>query len=352
MPCASQKEEAMKTKAAFWHRESSGLIQCDLCPHACKLRAHQKGVCGVRGAEGEEMVLYHYGRISGLALDPIEKKPLYHFLPGSSILSFGTEGCNLSCSFCQNWQLTKVEHGAGFGEIVTAREIVEAARQSAIPSIAFTYNDPVVFAEFALEVAQLAEEAGIHTCAVTAGYMQSQARAEFYRHINAANVDLKSFRDEFYRRNCKGSLAPVLDTLSYLKHDTKVWLEITNLILPGENDRPDEIRELARFVARELGVETPLHFSAFHPDYKMLEKDPTSLEILLTARRIAQEEGVLHVYLGNVRSQDGATTFCSGCGARLIERQGYRTRIDQLTAAGECRSCGTRLAGYFNSSAA
>lgn len=333
--------------ARFWHAIEGGRIQCDVCPRDCTLSEGQRGLCFVRQRRGDEMVLTTYGRSSGFCVDPIEKKPLAHFHPGSSVLSFGTAGCNLACKFCQNWDISKSrEMDDSLMDAAGPRDIARAAKESGCASVAFTYNDPVIFLEYAMDVADACREEGIKTVAVTAGYMHDAARSAFYEKIDAANVDLKAFTEDFYRRITGAHLEPVKDTLRYLVRHTNVWTEITTLLIPGHNDSEEEIGQLAEFVCGELGPEVPLHFSAFHPDYKMLDIPPTPPETLSRARRIAKSVGLKHVYVGNVHDREGDTTFCASCNAPVIERDWYELLAYRLDDAGHC-ACGAALAGRF-----
>jgi pyruvate formate lyase activating enzyme len=331
----------------YWHRLADGRIQCDVCPRACKLREGQRGLCFVRACAGGEVVLTTYGRSSGFCVDPIEKKPLNHFLPGSSVLSFGTAGCNLSCKFCQNWDISKSREIDTLADAASPEEIARAAKALGCASVAFTYNDPVIFLEYTIDVADACRELGIRSVAVTAGYICDEPRVELYRHMDAANVDLKAFTQEFYASTCAGHLQPVLDTLEYLKHETDVWFEITNLLIPGRNDSDEEVDAMTRWIVERLGPDIPVHFTAFHPDYKMLDVPHTSPETLTRARRIALANGVRHAYTGNVFDAQGGSTYCPGCGERVIERDWYRLGAYRLTEAGRCESCGERLPGVF-----
>ena len=307
----------------------------------------QRGLCFVRGVEGGEVKLYTYGRSSGFCVDPIEKKPLNHFLPGNAVLSFGTAGCNLACKFCQNWDMSKSREMDTLADAAMPREIASTARALECAAVAFTYNDPTVFLEYAIDVAQACRDVGVKTVAVTAGYICPEPRAEMYRGIDAANVDLKAFTEHFYRHVCGSELAPVLETLAYLRHETRVWLEITTLLIPGENDSNAEIDAMTQWIADKLGVDVPLHFTAFHPDWRMLDHAPTPAATLTRARRIAMENGLRYVYTGNVRDAVGGSTWCPGCGALLIEREGYRIGRWGLDARGACLQCGERVPGLF-----
>jgi len=337
----------MNYPGKYWHRLDDGRIQCDLCPRDCRLHEGQRGACFVRQRLNDAMVLTTYGRSSGFCIDPIEKKPLNHFYPGSSVLSFGTAGCNLACKFCQNWDISKSREMDTLADSASAEAIAEAALEYDCKSVAFTYNDPVIFAEYAMDVADACRARGIKTVAVTAGYMHDAPRREFYAKMDSANVDLKGFTDEFYFKLCGGRLQPVLDTLKYLKHETQVWFEITTLLIPGKNDGDEEIRNEAQWIARELGLDVPLHFTAFHPDYKMMDVAPTPPQTVSRARAIAQQEGLQYVYTGNVFDVEGGTTYCTVCKAPLIVRDWHRILRYRLTQDGRCPDCATPLAGEF-----
>jgi pyruvate formate lyase activating enzyme len=330
----------------YWHRLEDGRVQCDLCPRFCRLHDGQRGFCFVRGAEGGEIVLLTYGRSSGFCVDPIEKKPLAHFLPGTPVLSFGTAGCNLGCKFCQNWDISKSKETDTLADEASPRRIAEAAKALNCRSVAFTYNDPVIFHEYAIDVAKECRALGIRTVAVTAGEVCPEPRAEFYRHMDAANVDLKAFTERFYREICAGHLEPVKDTLRYLKRETKVWFEITTLLIPGQNDGDDEIDALSRWVREDLGPDVPLHFTAFHPDWRMMDTPPTPPQTLKRARAIAMKHGLRYVYTGNIHDPEGQSTYCHGCGAVVIGRRGYDI-TDWRLREGRCTSCGTPCAGVF-----
>jgi pyruvate formate lyase activating enzyme len=331
----------------YWHTLDGERVQCDLCPRYCKLRDGQRGLCFVRGNEGGRVKLHTYGRSSGFCVDPIEKKPLNHFLPGTSVLSFGTAGCNLACKFCQNWDMSKSREMDTLADAASPHTLATTARSLGCASVAFTYNDPIIFMEYAVDVAVACRAEGVKTVAVTAGYIAPEPRAEFFRHMDAANIDLKSFNDEFYWHVCGARLAPILETLEYVKHETDTWLELTTLLIPEENDSDGEIDALSRWVVDKLGPEVPLHFTAFHPDWKMTHRPHTPAETLTRARRIALGNGLRHVYTGNVRDLDGGSTYCTGCGDVLIERDGYRIGRYALTDDGRCRHCDQRLAGVF-----
>ncbi len=332
----------------YWHQLDDGRIQCDVCPRACKLREDQRGLCFVRGRENNQVMLYTWGRSSGFCIDPVEKKPLNHFLPGNAILSFGTAGCNLACKFCQNWDMSKSREMDTLADRARPEELAATAKRLGCIGVAYTYNDPVIFMEYAMDIADACHELGLKSVAVSAGYICPEPRAELYRHMDAANIDLKAFTESFYKKICGGQLAPVLETLEYLKHDTDVWFEITNLLIPGENDSSAEIDAMTQWVFEHLGPDVPIHFSAFHPDWKMLDKPRTPPETLSRAREIALANGVRYPYTGNVYDTAGESTYCHNCGAVLIERCWYKLGRWGLTDDGHCRKCSSPLPGVFN----
>lgn len=335
----------------YWHLIDDGRMQCDLCPRDCRLRDGQRGACFVRMRQGDQMILTTYGRSSGFCIDPIEKKPLNHFYPGSSVFSFGTAGCNLACKFCQNWDTTKSRDLDRHMDQASPEAIAIAAEKNGCKSVAFTYNDPVIFAEYAMDTADACHARGIKTVAVSAGYMHDEARRDFYSKIDAANIDLKAFSDEFYFKVTGSHLQPVLDTLVYLKHETDVWFEITTMLIPGKNDSDEELTAMTKWIKKELGPDVPLHFSAFHPDYKMLDIPATPLATLVHARDIALKEGLHYVYTGNVHNIEGDTTFCHDCHSPLIVRDWYQINQYRLTKDGHCPDCGSALAGRFEEKA-
>ena len=343
----NDKNAAGALPARYWHALDDGRLQCDLCPRFCRLNEGQRGLCFVRARRDDQIVLTTYGRSSGFCVDPIEKKPLNHFLPGTAVLSFGTAGCNLSCKFCQNWDISKSRQTDTLAAAASPELIARAAQSLGCRSVAFTYNDPVIFLEYAVDVARACRRRGIAAVAVTAGEICAEPRREFYSFIDAANVDLKGFTEGFYRRVCGGHLQAVLDTLIYLKNETSVWIEITNLLIPDENDSPEELEEMSRWVVANLGPDVPMHFSAFHPDWKMLDKASTPAATLSRARAIARKNGVRHAYTGNVHSRAGSSTYYHDCGGELIGRDWYVLHAWNLNAAGECPSCGTRCPGRF-----
>ncbi len=333
---------------SYWHTLPDGKVQCDLCPRECQLKEGQRGLCFVRKVEAGAVVLTSYGRSSGFVIDPIEKKPLNHFLPGSPILSFGTAGCNLTCKFCQNWDLSKARQMDRMQDRATPEMIARAARETGCRSVAYTYNDPVIFLEYAVDVARACRAEGIRSVAVTAGYIQGQAREDFFSEMDGANIDLKGFSEDFYHKLCSGHLQPVLDTLIYLKRQTAVWFELTTLLIPGQNDSEAELDAMTCWIIDELGPDVPLHFSAFHPDYKMSDLPPTSITTLQRAREIALRNGLHYVYTGNVHDKEGGSTWCHHCGTRLIGRDWYQLSEWNLSGQGVCNNCGTRCVGVFD----
>ncbi len=333
----------------YWHELEDGRIQCDVCPRACKLREGQQGLCFVRARHDNAVVLTSYGRSSGFCIDPIEKKPLNHYLPGTPVLSFGTAGCNLACKFCQNWDMSKSREMDTLADQAMPDELVQTALAYNCRSIAFTYNDPVIFMEYAMDVADECHRHGLSAVAVTAGYMCAKPREEFYRHMDAANIDLKAFTEDFYHKTCGGSLGDVLDTLLYLKQETSVWFEITTLLIPGHNDSNDELEKLSQWIADKLGPDIPLHFSAFHPDWKMMDTPATPPATLTRAREIAMKQGLHYVYTGNVHDNQGGSTWCPNCQQCLIERDWYQLGKWNLDSKGCCNQCGTRIPGRFES---
>ncbi len=337
--------------ARWWHALDDGRIECDLCPRRCRLRPGQRGFCFVRARDADRMVLTTYGRSSGFAVDPIEKKPLAHFHPGTAALSFGTAGCNLNCRFCQNWDISKSREWDRLAAPATPEAIADAAVAAGCDSVAFTYNDPVIFAEYAIDTAAACHDRGVHAVAVTAGYVTPDARPDFFAPMDAANIDLKGFTEDFSWKVTGAHLADVLDTISWAHAHTDTWIELTTLLIPGHNDSPDEIARMCRWILAELGPDVPLHFSAFHPDFKMLDVPPTPPATLRDARAAALDAGLRFVYTGNIRDPDGETTSCPGCGEALIERDWYALTAYRLTADGRCPSCHAVLPGRFGPAA-
>jgi pyruvate formate lyase activating enzyme len=343
--------DASHHPARYFHLRPDGRLQCDLCPRDCALQDGQRGLCFVRAREGDAMVLTTYGRSSGFCVDPIEKKPLNQYYPGSSVLSFGTAGCNLACKFCQNWDISRSREMDSLAAVASPQAIAETAQSMGCRSVAFTYNDPVIFLEYALDVADACHARGLETVAVTAGYLHEAPRREFFAKMDAANVDLKAFTEDFYFKLTSAHLQPVLDTLEYLVHETQVWTEITTLLIPGHNDSDEELRALTAWVARALGPDVPLHFSAFHPDYKMVDVPPTPPATLRRARRIGLEAGLRYVYVGNVHDVEADSTYCPSCQTPVIERDWYRLLAYRLDAAGRCQKCGAPIAGRYGARA-
>ena len=331
----------------WWHALDDGRIQCDLCPRDCKLHEGQRGACFVRKMQDGKMVLTTYGRSSGFCVDPIEKKPLNQFYPGTSVLSFGTAGCNLACKFCQNWDISKSREMDTLMDQATPQMIADSALRLGCKSVAFTYNDPVIFAEYALDVADACHAKGVKTVAVTAGYIHPEPRREFYAKMDAANVDLKAFTEDFYFKLTGAHLQPVLDTLVYLAKETDVWTEITTLLIPGKNDSDGEIEAECNWIAQNLGRDVPLHFTAFHPDWKMRDVPATPPATLKRARETALRAGLRYVYTGNVHDEEGGSTPCPACARAVIVRDWYDIRAYHLTDEGECEFCGHRLAGRY-----
>jgi pyruvate formate lyase activating enzyme len=335
----------------YWHRLDDGRIQCDLCPRLCKLKEGQRGLCFVRARKDDAIRLTTYGRSSGYCIDPIEKKPLNHFLPGTPVLSFGTAGCNLACRYCQNWDISKSREWDTLADAADPETIARAAEALGCRSVAYTYNDPVIFLEYAVDVAKACRARGIKNVAVTSGYVTPEARAEFFAHMDAANVDLKAFTERFYDKICSGHLAAVLDTLKYLKHETDVWVELTTLMIPGENDSEAEIDAMTRWVVENLGPDVPMHFTRFHGDWKMLDYPDTPIATLNMARAAAVRNGVRYAYTGNVHDKAHQSTYCHDCGQILIGRDWYELDEWNLTAQGACTQCGAPCAGVFEARA-
>lgn len=340
--------QAQNVVGKFWHTLPDGRLLCNLCPRRCHLHEGQRGFCFVRQNIGGKVVLTTYGRSSGFCIDPVEKKPLNHYYPGSSILSFGTAGCNLGCKFCQNWNISKSKEFEQLSETASPKAIALAAQRYGCPSVAFTYNDPVIFAEYAMDIADACRALGIHPVAKSAGYITDEARPEFYAHMDAANIDLKAFTDDFYKKLTLSALRPVLDTLVYLKAKTNVWFEITNLIIPGENDRDKEIDAMTKWIKANLGPDVPLHFTAFHPDFRMLDHAPTPPSMLSRARAIAMANGLHYVYTGNVHDPEGSSTYCAQCKKLLIARDWYELGEYNLVNTNQCRFCQSVLPGHFD----
>lgn len=336
--------------ARYWHKLEDGRIQCDLCPRFCRLHEGQRAFCFVRARQGDQIVLTTYGRSSGFCVDPVEKKALNHFLPGTPVLSFGTSGCNLGCKFCQNWDISKAREYDVLAERASPEDIASTAQRLGCPSVAYTYNDPTIFHEYAVDTAIACHARGIKSIAVTAGFVCADPRADFYRHTDAANIDLKGFTENFYHNVCYAHLQPVLDTLIYVKHETQVWLEITTLLIHGLNDSEAELDEMTQWVVENLGPDVPWHFTAFHPDWRMRDIPPTPSKTLARARAIAMKNGVHYAFTGNVHDPAGQATYCHNCQALLIGRDGYEITAWHLSADGSCDKCHSHCSGVFNGS--
>ncbi len=337
------------SRVAGWWRESDepGRVVCGLCPRGCSPGPGERGFCFVRQNRDGQLVSTTYGRSTGFCVDPIEKKPLSQFYPGTAVLSFGTAGCNLGCKFCQNWSMSRSRDVDAGCEVAAPETVANAAKQLGCCSVAYTYNDPIVWAEYAIDTARACHAVGVKNVAVTSGYISAEARAAFYRDMDAANVDLKGFGDDFYRRWTGGRLQPVLDTLTYLARETDVWLEITNLLVPGLNDSPDELKRMCAWICEELGPDVPIHFSAFHPDFKVIDRGPTPLATLLLAHGVAREAGLRYVYTGNVSDKQHQSTYCPGCGSQVIERDGYALGTFDVRDSC-CGHCGHPIAGRYD----
>lgn len=333
-------------EARWWEESKNSKLLCTLCPRYCEIGPGQAGFCYIRQNINGKLYSIGYGRPTGFAIDPIEKKPLNHFYPGTKILSFGTAGCNLGCKFCQNWTTSKAKLDDSNSIIASPEDVVLLAKRYGTPSIAYTYNDPTIFGEFVIDVANLARQENIKSVMVTAGYIDKKARKDIYKNIDAANVDLKAFTEEFYFKNTYSHINYVLDTLMWIKHDTDVWLEITTLLIPGENDSDDEIKKECDWILKNLGDEVPIHFTAFHPDFKMMNKKSTPHTTLINAKSIALSAGIKYVYLGNVHDSKNQSTYCNNCNSLLIERNWHQINLVNLRGS-KCKICGNKLSGVF-----
>lgn len=334
-------------EAKWWKPTERGKILCTLCPRYCEIGDGQPGFCYIRQNIGGKLYSIGYGRPTGFAIDPIEKKPLNHFIPGTSILSFGTAGCNLGCKFCQNWSIRKAKLDETYSVDASPEDVVALAKEYRTPTIAYTYNDPTIFGEYVIDISKHAREEGIRNVMVTAGYVDKEARKEIYQYIDAANVDLKGFTERFYFKNTFSHLDYVLDTIYWLKHETNVWIELTTLLIPGENDSDEEIIEECQWILRNLGDSVPLHFTAFHPDFKMRDKSPTPHSTLLRVKKIAESEGIKYCYIGNVLDSKNQSTYCEKCNALLIERNWHNIKFHNFYK-GKCTKCGFQIPGIFN----
>ncbi len=334
--------------AKWWEEHDNDKLLCTLCPRYCTIGEGQHGFCYIRQNINGKLYSLGYGKPSGFGIDPIEKKPLNHFLPGTSILSFGTLGCNLGCKFCQNWSISKAKTEKGSEDFYSPEEIVALAKKYKTPLIAYTYNDPVIFGEYVMDIASIAKEAGIKNVMVTAGYVDVQARKEIFENIDAANVDLKAFTENFYYKNTLSHIAPVLDTIIWLKNETDVWIELTTLLIPGKNDSDSEIKEMCSWILKNLGDSIPLHFTAFHPSFRMMDIPRTPESTVLRARHIAMSEGIKYCYVGNMLDKDGQATRCPACKTVLIQRD-WHSITKMNISGGLCPTCGTAIAGVFHS---
>ena len=345
-------EETMETR--WWSKLEDKKVRCELCPRQCIIADGRRGFCYVRENRGGELVLDTYGRSTGFCIDPIEKKPLSHFFPGSAVMSFGTAGCNLSCAFCQNWTSSRARAVDASLAQASPKAIAQLAQDSGCQSVAFTYNDPVIFAEYALDTAAHCHDLGLKTVAVSAGYIEAKPRAEFFAAMDAANIDLKAFSGRFYRELCGGEIAVVQETLRHIAQESDCWLEVTTLLITGANDGDDEIKRLSAWLLQTCGPDLPLHFSAYHPAYK-LNAPATSPERLRSARRLALNEGLRYVYTGNIRDPEGQSTYCPACGERVVARDGYHIGEIKLHIGANgsacCAKCGEKIAGHFEAEA-
>ena len=342
-------ETAGLHEARWWRPIDRGRVLCYLCPRLCEFGPGKAGFCFIRQNREGKLYSAGYGRSTGFAADPIEKKPLNHFLPGTSVLSFGTAGCNLGCKFCQNWNISKARLDDRSSEVAMPEKVVELAEATGAAGIAYTYNDPVIWAEYAIDIARVARAAGLKNVMVTAGYVTPEARPEVFEYVDAANVDLKAFTEGFYREFTLSHLAPVLDTLVWLR-ETGVWIEITTLLIPGLNDSAEEIERECGWIVEHLGPHVPLHFTAFHPAFKMLDRPPTPAATLRMAREIAHRSGIRFCYLGNVHDREAQATACPSCGEVLVRRDWHAIQHYALVG-NRCPRCDTEIPGVFHAGA-
>ena len=336
----------MSHLARWWKQQKDGKILCSLCPRYCKIADDQSGFCYIRKNESGKLYSYGYGRPTGFAVDPIEKKPLNHFLPRTDILSFGTAGCNLGCKFCQNWSMSKAKVDDINSTDASAEDVVNLAKKNNIPSIAYTYNDPIIFAEYVIDISRLARQESIKSVMVTNGYISDEARADVFEHIDAANVDLKAFSEQFYYKLTSAHLQPVLDTLVWLRNETNVWIELTTLLIPGENDSAEEIKQMCEWVLKNLGDSVPLHFTAFHPSSRMMDYPATPAQTLINARNNAIKQGIKYCYVGNIHNSEAQSTYCPNCNVTLIERNWHSISVNQMKS-GKCGQCGEDIEGRW-----
>ena len=332
-------------EAAWWEAEPGGRVHCYLCPRHCHIHSGQAGFCFIRVNRGGKLYSLGYGSPAALQIDPIEKKPLSHFLPGSRVFSMGTAGCNMGCFFCQNWDISKSRQDQVRSQRISPEDVPVLAREYGCESLAFTYNEPTIWGEYVIDICRAAKDTGLKTVMVSNGYITREAFHDIYDHIDAANIDLKAFTENFYGRITLTHLQPVLDTLQWLKNETSVWFELTNLLIPTLNDGAEEIGKLSEWVMQHLGPDVPLHFTAFHPDFKLQDKPPTPPETLHRARKIALDAGLHYVYEGNIFSE-GANTNCPSCG-RLLVRRSWHNVLENNLKNGECPSCGLTIPGVW-----
>ena len=333
--------------AQWWEAAENGKLLCTLCPRYCTIGEGQAGFCYIRQNINGTLYSTGYGRPTGFAIDPIEKKPLYHFLPGSEILSFGTAGCNLGCKFCQNWSISKAKLDDVNSLKASPEDVIRLAKNYNTPSIAFTYNDPVIFGEYVIDISKIARQEKIKSVMVTAGYVDKNACNDVFKYIDAANVDLKAFTERFYNKLAFAHLKDILDTLIWLKNETDVWFEITNLLIPDENDSEEEIKQMCNWILKNLGDEIPIHFTAFQPHFKMAHKQQTPAETVRNAHKIAHNLGIKYTYVGNIHDAERQNTYCPGCKSVLIKRDWHTIKINNLVKD-LCPVCGIKIAGRFS----
>ena len=345
----SEVQPEVHHEARWWETMSDGRLHCYLCPRHCHIGEGQAGFCFIRKNEGGRLLQLGYGRPAAVAMDPIEKKPLNHFFPGTKVLSMGTAGCNMGCFFCQNWDISKAKADQVNAVDLSPEQVVDLALEHGAPSIAFTYNEPTIWGEYVIDIAKVARAEGLNTVMVSNGYITREAFFDVYEHIDAANIDLKAFTEKFYSKITLTHLQPVLDTLKWLRHETDVWFEMTNLMIPTLNDDTDEVKQLCDWVLTNLGDDVPLHFTAFHPDFKLNDKPPTPPETLHRARSLAMQMGLKYVYEGNVFS-DGGNTICPGCKQTIVRRSWHAVTRNDIRD-GACKNCGTKIAGVFSRTA-
>ncbi len=336
----------MVKKAYLFHKTEKNKVQCDLCSHRCQIAPSKFGICGVRKNKDGDLYTLVYGELIAAHVDPIEKKPLYHFMPGTSAFSVATVGCNFHCDFCQNWQISqasKRKEEVYSEKSVSPEDIVAEAKRSGCQSISYTYTEPTVFFELAYDTAKIAKQEGLANTFVTNGYMTREALEKIRPYLDASNVDLKSFREEFYQKICKAHLKPVLDSIRNMK-EMDIWVEVTTLIVPGQNDSDEELQEIAEFIS-DVDKDIPWHISRFHPDYEFNDSQPTPLETMKKAYSLGKKAGLKYVYFGNV-SGESDTTVCPKCGKNVLSRRGFWL-IENHISDSKCLFCGEPIAGVF-----